>query len=126
MHFSRMHTVRNSSRLLLGGRRSPHPPSRHPRIRHPPSSPPPPAADPQEQAPPTARHAVIPPAVYAGIAPPQDRMTDTCKNITFATSLRTVTIRQLSSATLISTETLITSRLWNRLLSFPVINTRQL
>ena len=31
-----------------------------------------------------ARHAGIPPAMHAGIPPPVDRMTDTCKNITFA------------------------------------------
>ena len=33
---------------------------------------------------PAARHAGIPPAMHAGIPPPVDRMTDTCKNITFA------------------------------------------
>ena len=48
--------------------------------------------------PPASRHAGIPPAMHAGIAPPPtlrvDRITDTCKNITFATSLRTVKMQQ--------------------------------
>ena len=47
--------------------------------------------NPPEQAPPlppAARHAGIPPARIAHH--PVDRMTDTCKNITFVTSLRTV------------------------------------
>ena len=82
---------------------------------------PPPGADPPEQAPPgsrhspAARHAGIEPpphckacwdstpcckacwdttcsACWDTTPPPVDRMTDTCKNITFATSLRTVTM----------------------------------
>ena len=52
---------------------------------HTPPSPPAPA--PQR---PAARHAGIPPARHAGIPPPCGQ-THTCKNITFATSLRTVT-----------------------------------
>ena len=88
-----MRTVRNSSCLLDRG--SPPPGSRHPpRSRHPP----------WEQAPPgdllqgmlgyhppwrlAARHAGRPPTRHAGIPPPC-RQTHTCKNITFATSLRT-------------------------------------
>ena len=43
---------------------------------------------------PVARHAGIPPARHAGIPPPC-RQTHTCKNITFATSLRTVIKTQL-------------------------------
>ena len=65
-----MRTVRNSSRLLSGA-----------------GSPQPPGAG--TPLPPAARHAGIPPAGIAN-PPPVDRMTDTCKNITFATSLRTV------------------------------------
>ena len=88
MHSSRMCTVRSSSCLSRGGlpqrmlgyhhppgSRPPwtrHPPgSRHPPTRHPPLG-----ADPPDQA----------------TTPPPERMTDTCKNITFATSLRTVMI----------------------------------
>ena len=104
-----MRTVRNSSRLLLGagvstppweqtpqsrplppeqaGRQAGTPPRRpiarhagipsamHAGIAHPPR--------------PAARHAGIPPARHAGIPPPCGQI-HTCKNITFATSLRTV------------------------------------
>ena len=84
-----MRTVHNSSRLLVGV--STPPPSRHPSLR---------AGPPQEQAPPgsrhhpppprpAARHAGIPPVRHAGIPSPCGQ-TDTCKNIIFATSLRTV------------------------------------
>ena len=47
---------------------------------------------------PTARHAGIPPAMYAGIAlpPPHCGQTDTCKNITFTTLLQMVTRMQCS------------------------------
>ena len=63
-----------------------------PGARTPPWSMHPPRADPHgSRHPPAARHAGIPPAMHAGIAPPPvNRITDTCKNITFATSLRTV------------------------------------
>ena len=110
-----MRTVRSISRLSLrvclsacwdtsppGSRHPPGPGT--PQTRHSPGSRHPPR--------PVTRHAGIPPAMHAGIAhpletcckpcsdttckacwdttPPVDRMTDTCKNITFATSLRTV------------------------------------
>ena len=108
-----MRTVRNSSRLLSGG--SPHtqhwarhpseqapPQSRHPReqtppgIRHPPGAGTPQSMHPLGAGTPAARHAGIPPAMHAGIAtPPVNRITYMCKNITFATSLRTVNIRLL-------------------------------
>ena len=49
-----------------------------------------------DSTPPAARHAGIPPAMHAGIAhPPVNRITDTCKNITFTTSLRTVIIKNI-------------------------------
>ena len=68
-----------------GGMEQAPPRNKHPQSRHPPGADPPPAA----------RHAGIahthPPAArHAGIPPPVNRMTDTCKNITFATSLWTV------------------------------------
>ena len=88
MHSSRMRTVRSSSRLSGGRSASVHttprsrPPwTRHPRSRHPPGS----------RHPPRSR----PPGPVTSPrpgTPPVDRMTDTCKNITFATSLRTVNI----------------------------------
>ena len=61
------------------------PPAMHAGIA--PTSPSPPAPAPQR---PAARHAGIPPARHAGIPLPCGQ-THTCKNITFATSLRTVT-----------------------------------
>ena len=82
MHSSRMRTVRNSSRLLLGGLHTP------PREQAPWEQAPPGAGTPQEQAPPpragtppeqtpqeqaplsAARHAGIPPAMHSGIEPP--------------------------------------------------------
>ena len=101
--------------------RSGTPRRRHPLEQTPPRSRHPPGADtlleqiaPWEQTPPrsryppradtplwrsTARHTGIPPAMHAGIhtAPsPVNRMTDTCKNITLATtSLRPVIIHRL-------------------------------
>ena len=94
---------------------------RHPWIRHPPEQTPPGADTPPEQTAPweqtpreqtptppradtplwrsAARHAGIPPAMHAGIhtaPPPVNRMTDTRKNITLATtSLRPVIIHRL-------------------------------
>ena len=68
------------SRHLPRSRQPPHPRSRHP-----------PGAGPPWR--PAARHAGIPPARHAGIPPPPPRgQTHACKNITFATSLRTVNI----------------------------------
>ena len=89
MHSNRMRAVRNSNHLSAfgGGLHGPPPPgSMHPlQSRHPPPGAGTPSpkkeAPPREQAPPPARHAGIPPA---------NRITDTCKNITFATSLQTV------------------------------------
>ena len=84
-----MRTVRNSNRLLSGG--SPHPPGagtpleqappwkQTPLEQAPPRSRPPQSSAPLEQA----------PAMHAGKAHPSGQ-NDTCKNITFATSLRTV------------------------------------
>ena len=55
-----------------------------------------------------AMHAGIAPAMHAGIAPPPvNRITDTCKNITFATSLPTVTILQNYSPNIYIGTTLI-------------------
>ena len=72
MHSSRMCTVRNSSRLLSGGG-SPHTPPRAGTL---------PGTD---THPPLAEQ-----------TPPVNRITDTCKNIAFATLLRTVImIRQI-------------------------------
>ena len=109
MHSSRMHTVCNSSRLLSGGSLLPW--SRHPlgAGSHPPEQVPPPGSRPPGADPPTARHAGIPPAMHAGIAPPPpvNRITDTCKNITFATSLPTVTILQNYSPNIYIGTTLI-------------------
>ena len=117
MHSSRMRTICNSSHLLPGG--SPHPPgSRHPLPgSRPPRADPWEqvlsqeqtllGADPPKQALPQSRN---PAARHSGIAHPLlqgmlgyhlqcmlgyhphpvNRMTDTCKNITFATSLLTV------------------------------------
>ena len=100
MHSSGMRTVCSSSRLSWGGLPQRmlgyHPLGAAPRTRHPQR--------------PVARHAGIPPAMHAGIAPPWRPaarhagipparhagipspcgQTDTFKNITFATSLRTV------------------------------------
>ena len=105
MHSSRMRTVRNSSHLLSWGggvsiplEQAPPrsgtsiPQSSPPPSRHPPSQSRPP---PQK---PTPRHAGIPPAMHAGIAHPSpvNRMTDRCKNITFATSLRTLIMQKKS------------------------------
>ena len=70
------------------------PQSRHPLEQAPPWSRPPPGADP-----PAARHAGIPLAMHAGIAPAMDRMTDMRKNITFATSLLMVIIKHIYTAT---------------------------
>ena len=67
-----------------------------PRSRHPWEQTPTLGADtPQEQTPPAARHAGIPPAMHARIAhPPVNRITDTSKNITLTTtSLRPVIIK---------------------------------
>ena len=113
MHSSGMRTVRSSSRLSRGlpqcmlryqpppppgadlppnqvtpptrppwrpvARHAGIPPAMHAGIAHPPWRP-------------AARHAGIPPARHAGIPPPPCGQTHTCKNITFATSLRTVII----------------------------------
>ena len=93
MHSSRMHTVRNSSRLLAGGcplgAGTPPPRTRSPRSRHPPRS----------RNPPGSRHphgdllqSML--GYYLqgllGYHHPCGQ-THTCKNITFATSLRPVT-----------------------------------
>ena len=71
MHSSRMRTVRNSSRLLLGGvstpRRGADPPGADPWSRQPPEQTPWGAGTPRG---PVARHAGIPSAMYAGIAHP--------------------------------------------------------
>ena len=66
-----------------------------PRSRHPPWSRPP-GADPPWR--PVARHAGIPPARHAGIPhpPPSHMDRHTCKNITFATSLRMVKLEAAS------------------------------
>ena len=111
MHSSRMHTVRNSSRLLAGGAPwEQAPPS--PRTRPPGAGTPSPQEQesPREQAPlwrPAARHAGMPPTHptpgdllqgmlgyylqgMLGYHHPCGQ-THTCKNITFATSLRPVT-----------------------------------
>ena len=83
MHSSRMCTVRNSSRLLSGG-------SPHPRSRHPPQSRPPRTDPPKEQ---TSLGAHLPRckacwdttcnACWDSTPLPVNRITDTCKNITF-------------------------------------------
>ena len=87
MHSSRMRTVRSSSRLSRGG--LPQCRADTPRSRHPPGTRPdtpagsrhPPEQTPPEQTPPP------------GTRPdPPCGQTDACKNITFATSLRTVKI----------------------------------
>ena len=118
MHSSRMRTVRNSSRLLSGGVSTPPPRSRYPLPEQTPPehAPPPGAGAPQEQAtppgadhpgagtslpgdPPGSRHPqeqATAPTPRSRHPPGEDtplpvnRITDTCKNITFATSLRTV------------------------------------
>ena len=76
-----MRTVRNSSRLLLGG------------SLHPPEQAPPRADTPQAQAPPRCKacwDTTCNACWDSTPPPPVKRITDTCKNITFATSLRTV------------------------------------
>ena len=112
MHSSRMHTVRSSGRVSRGGAfwdttpqdQAPPPGrpnsfgTRHlprtrlPRTRLPPEPGTPlgPGTPHQDQAPPYQDQA--PPT------PPVNRITDTCKNITFATSLRTVNIQKKSRA----------------------------
>ena len=103
MHSSRMRTVRNSSHLLLGGSSWPPPEAGTPLEQAPPQSRHPPRAGTfPEQAPPP--EADMPPpetcckacwdttcnACWDSTPPLVNRITDTCKNITFATSLRTV------------------------------------
>ena len=105
MHTSRKRTVRKSIHLLSEGagwrpplEQAP-PPGADP--APPQSSPPPGPGTPQEQAPPgpappleTCCKACWDTTCNAcwDSTPPMNRMTDRCKNITFATSLRTVII----------------------------------
>ena len=93
------------SRHLHGNRPpwSRHPPGANPPRAAPPWSRHPPRSRPRcckacwdttcnacwDSTPPATRHAGIPPAMHAGKAHPSGQ-NDTCKNITFATSLRTV------------------------------------
>ena len=100
MHSSRMRTIRNSSHLLLGGLPNPSPPEQAPPWEQTSQGADPPGSrPPREQTPPPAE----PPnckacwdntcnACWESTTPPLDRVTETCKNITFATSLRTVII----------------------------------
>ena len=101
-----MRTVRNSSRLLSGGglhtppEQEALPRSRHPLEQAPPQSrhpswsrqPPPQKQTPQSRHPPPCCKACWDTTcnAYWDSTPPPNRITDTCKNITFATSLRTV------------------------------------
>ena len=101
MHSSKMRTARSSSHPV--GSPPGTPPNQDPPGPGTPQSRPPPRADPLEtdplpdqapppppiarhawigHTPPAARHAVIPPAMHAGIAPPVNKMTNRSKNIT--------------------------------------------
>ena len=93
MHSSRMRTVRNSSRLLSGGSPPPHPPRSRPPLEQ--ANPPPRSRHPPEQTSPCCKACwdTTCNACWDSTPPPVNRITDTCKNITFATSLRTVIIR---------------------------------
>ena len=100
MHSSRIRTVRSSSRLSRGrgglpqcmlGYQPPHPWSRPPGSRPPRDQTPPRSRHPWSRHPPGTR---LPRGQNPSPHPLGDRMTDTCKNITFTTSLRTVIMNQ--------------------------------
>ena len=99
MHYSRMRTVRSSSHLCRGVSASVYAGIPSLWSSHPPQDQAPPRADPPDQAPPSPPGADPPVQVHppGSRQPPPTRhppcgQTDACKNITFATSLRTVII----------------------------------